>query len=278
MGGVEAGFTARHGKTLIETDFGEHADLSLYHDKMLSFLVSHLGGEDLKVATDREDKPYSLFIIHRNEWHDADQWPPANSVPTPYYFNSKGTISKEVGSSNEISGYTYDPEDPYLSHGGTFLGQGAGMAFQNPNTARKDQVVFESDPLDKELVLLGPVNATIYASTDAPSTDFFVSLQEVRKDGKIINIQEGGETIYSDEFSDPRVQEIDISLWATGYQINSGHRIRVVISSSLFPRYNRNLNSGEAISTAHKPRKANQKIYIGNKYPSHINLPVLDIM
>jgi putative CocE/NonD family hydrolase len=266
-----------HGKTLIETDFGEHADLSLFHDKMFSFLASHLGGEDLLDNTNLEDKTYSLFIIHRNEWYGADQWPPANSRPTAYYFTSKGTITAEAVSSNKVSGYTYDPEDPYPSHGGTFLGQCAGMAFQNPNTSRKDQVVFESGPLDKELVLLGPINATIYVSTDAPSTDFFVSLQEVREDGKLINIQEGGKAIYSDEFSDPRVQEIDISLWATGYQINCGHRIRVVISSSLFPRYNRNLNSGEAISAAHKPRKAHQKIYIGKKFPSHIKLPVLDL-
>ena len=126
-------------------------------------------------------------------------------------------------------------------------------------------------------MLLGPINATIYVSTDAPSTDFFVSLQEVRDDGKIINIQEGGKTIYSDEFSVTRVQKVDISLWATGYQVNRGHKIRAVISSSLFPRYNRNLNSGEAISTAHKPRKAQQELYFGDKFPSHFILPVLEI-
>jgi predicted acyl esterase len=104
-----------------------------------------------------------------------------------------------------------------------------------------------------------------------------VSLQEVRADGEIINIQEGGKTIYSDERADPLSRRVDISVWATGYQIEPGHKLRVVISSSLFPRYNRNLNSGEEIFGAENPMIANQKLYVGGNYPSHISLPVLEI-
>jgi len=154
---------------------------------------------------------------------------------------------------------------------------GVGPALQNPNIDRKDQAAFESEPLDKPLVLLGPIDAAIYVSTDAPCTDFFVSLQDVDADGKILNIQEGGKTVYSDDTATPRLQTADVSLWATGYQINAGHKIRVVVSSSLFPRYNRNLNSGEPIFAAQHPRVAHQKVYFGKKYPSHIRLPVLDI-
>ncbi len=266
-----------HGKTLIETDFGEHGKIRNHQDKMLSFLSSHLTDENHMADEKSKDKPYSFFIIHRNEWYEAEQWPPENSNSTPYFLSSNGTITTQASSFDEIAEYTYNPEDPYMSLGGTFLGSGAGPAFQGPNLNREDQVVFESEPLGKDLVLLGPLDATIYISTDAPSTDFYVSLHEIRSDGRIVNIQEGGRTIYIDEMSDSRVQKVDISLWATGYQINKGHKIRVIITSSLFPRYNRNLNSGEPIFKAMNPRPAHQKVYFGEKYPSHLKLPVLDI-
>ena len=186
-------------------------------------------------------------------------------------------MSRDQDPSEKVIEYTYDPSDPFPSLGGTFLGVGVGPAFQNQNTERKDQVAFESEVLEEALVLLGPIDATIYAATDAPSTDFFISLQEVRADGKIINIQEGGKNVFSEKRADPWIKQIDISVWATGYQVNAGNKLRVVITSSLFPRYNRNLNSGEDIFNAQNPRIARQKLYFGEKYPSYISLPVLDI-
>ncbi len=264
-----------HGTILIETDFGKHSDIYMNRVEIDSFLATHLKGEKNLSENSLNDKPYSLFIIHRNEWYNAKEWPPKNSIPTPFFLNPDGEITLQSDSKDVVAEYIYDPENPFPSLGGTFLGQGVGPAYQEENTDREDQLVFESGPLDEELVLLGPVDATIYVSTDAPSTDFFVSLQEVRSDGKIVNIQEGGKTIFTDTLSDERTQRVDISLWATGYQINPGHKIRVSITSSLFPRYNRNLNRGEAIFTAEKMRPAHQKVYLGKKYPSQITLPVL---
>ena len=266
-----------HGKIAIETDFGEHGELSLHDDEMMSFIKRHLTDDAGKTEESDPRKPYTFFIMHRNEWVDYDHWPPEKSISTPYYLNSNGEITQHPDDTEKIIKYTYDPVDPFPSIGGTYLGVGVGPAYQNPNTERMDQIVFESEPLEKPLVLLGPVDATIYAGTDAPSTDFFVSLQEVREDGKIINIQEGGQTIYSDETGSPRPLRLDISVWATGYQIEAGHKIRVVITSSLFPRYNRNLNSGEPVIKAQNPRIAHQKVYFGKKYPSQVRLPVLDI-
>ena len=266
-----------HGQITMETDFGEAGDLGRYNEPMVEFIKSHFEVSPVKKEQSGPVKPYSFFIMHRNEWIDCEHWPPENSVSTAFYLHKNGKMSQQADREEKMFEYTYDPTDPYPSIGGTYLGVGVGPAIQNPNTGRTDQVIFESEVLEKPLVLLGPMDATLYAATDAPSTDFFVSLQEIRTDGTIINIQEGGKTIYADYRAAPLPRKNEISLWASGYQIESGHKIRVVISSSLFPRYNRNLNSGEEIFNAQHPRIANQKIYTGGKFPSHILLPVLNI-
>lgn len=266
-----------HGSILIDTDFGDHGDLYKFKEEAVAFLAEHLKEEAPTSKNAPNAKPYSLFIEHRNQWYDTQEWPPEKINSTPYYLGSKGGISIFRPAEDNFAEFLYDPETPFPSLGGSFFGKGAGPAYQNSNIEREDQLVFESGPLDEELVLLGPVEATIYVGTDAPSTDFFVSLQDVRPDGKVVNIQEGGKTIFTAGNSDERIQGVDISLWAVGYQINSGHKIRVVITSSLFPRYNRNLNSGEVIVSAEHVRPALQKVFFGKKYPSQIRLPVLDI-
>ncbi len=266
-----------HGKVAVELDFEDKEKLYFNNDILGYFLSKQLGNGDAVTPKIYPQKMFSLFIMQRNEWIDCDHWPPEKSTATPFYFSSNGAITPQVDNVDNMFEYDYDPSDPFQSIGGTFLGVGVGPAFQNPNIVRKDQAVFEGEPLDKPLVLLGPVDATIYVSTDAPCTDFFISLQDVDADGKILNIQEGGKTVYSDETATPRPQKVDVSVWAAGYQVDAGHKIRVVVTSSLFPRYNRNLNSGEPIFEAQNPRVAHQKVYFGKKYPSHIRLPVLDI-
>jgi len=265
-----------HGQITMDTDFGEDGELGKFNDDELNFIKRHLEANQQKTEQSGSGKAYSFFIMHRNEWIDSEQWPPENSTATLFYLSSYGKLIRHRDSYQKVFEYSYDPNDPFPSIGGTYLGVGVGPAIQNSNTERKDQLVFESEALNEALTLLGPIDAVIYAATDAPATDFFVSLQEVRKDGTIINIQEGGKTIYSDERANPLPRKVEISVWATGYEIKPGHKIRVVISSSLFPRYNRNLNSGEEIFNAQHPRIANQKLYTGGKYPSHIILPVLN--
>lgn len=266
-----------HGKVAVELDFDNKEKLYFNNDMLGYFLSKQLGHGDVAAPKNYPQKTFSLFIMQRNEWIECDHWPPEKTVAMPYYFNTDGKMAPKTDTVRDVIEYTYDPNDPFPSIGGAYLGVGVGPALQNPNIDRKDQAAFESEPLDKPLVLLGPIDAAIYVSTDAPCTDFFVSLQDVDADGKILNIQEGGKTVYSDDTATPRLQTADVSLWATGYQINAGHKIRVVVSSSLFPRYNRNLNSGEPIFQAQHPRIAHQKIYFGKKYPSHIRMPVLDI-
>ena len=100
-------------------------------------------------------------------------------------------------------------------------------------------------------------------------------LQDVHPDGQILNVQEGGAKIYSDASSTPRVQKLDVSVWATRYELKVGHKLRVVVASAWFPRFNRNLNSGEPLATAKEMRRAKQTIYFGKPFPSCVTLPVL---
>jgi putative CocE/NonD family hydrolase len=166
--------------------------------------------------------------------------------------------------------YEYSPADPYPSIGGTALGEGVGPARQNANAERKDQLVFEMN-VSEPLILLGPVSATLWLSSDAPCTDFVVGLQDVFPDGRIINIQEGAAKI---KISSEQPARTEISVWATGYQINTGHKLRIFIASSWFPRYNRSLNACDPIFSACKMVNARQKVFYGPETPSAVNLPV----
>ncbi|SCM58773.1 CocE/NonD family hydrolase [Petrimonas mucosa] len=169
----------------------------------------------------------------------------------------------------------YDPLDPYPSLGGTFLGNKIGPAVQNQNIARNDQWVFESEVLSSPLTLLGSISAKLYVSSSVKSTDFIMMVQDVFPNDTIINIQEGGKRV---DLKPNKVTEVNIDSWPTGYQLNPGHKLRVVITSSCFPRFNRKLNCDEPIYMARKIKKAVQTIYTGPKKPSSITLPVLNIV
>jgi hypothetical protein len=137
-----------------------------------------------------------------------------------------------------------------------------------------DQLVFEKETETEPLILLGPVSASLWLSSTAPCTNFFVLLQDRFPDGKIINIQEGGAKVCFDN-KDPK--KVEISVWATGYQLNAGHKLRVVITSGWFPRFNRSLNTCEPAYSAVTIQNAKQQVFYGKEMPSSVNLPVYQI-
>jgi putative CocE/NonD family hydrolase len=264
-----------HGKPTLEVDYGGPERMGDVIGISRKFMLKELTHKDIQVFTAPfYDKKYNLFIMGRNEYYGADHWPPRAVKYVDYYPASDGTLKTDIPQKNDSLSYRYDPLDPYPNLGGTAIGDGAGTALQNSNVKRKDQVFFESQTLDKPLVLLGPLNATLYVKSDVPNTDFYVCLQDVDKEGRIVNIQEGGA---SAAFGKSAVKELKVNIWATGYQLNPGHKLRAVICSSWFPRYNRNLNLGESIYSAKKSRVALQKIYFGSRYPSRIILPLIEL-
>ena len=242
--------------------------------KIFKYVKNYLKGKSNKLTSPLKDKKYNLFIMERNEYLGSDTWPPKGTKSVPFYIGPSGFLSKEQYREEGEMQYDYSPADPYPSHGGTALGDGVGPARQNENSNRKDQLIFEMSITEKPLILLGPISATLWLSSDAACTDFIVGLQDVFPDGKIINIQEGGATV---KFESVQPKKREISVWATGYQLNPGHKLRAFISSSWFPRYNRNLNKCEPISGAKDIAIARQKIYYGPETPSSVNLPIFEI-
>jgi len=242
--------------------------------KIFKYVRKHLKGKKNKLTSPLKDKRYNLFILERNEYIGSEDWPPAETRIIPFYLDEDGCLGLEKPEITGFHHFVYNPDNPFPSHGGTVLGEGVGPARQNANIQRPDQLVFKKEPQAEPLILLGPVSASLWVSSDAPCTHFFVQLQDVFPDGKIINIQEG---IARVEFQKEQPLKIDISIWSTGYQLNPGHSLRVVISSSWFPRYNRSLNTCDPISSASEIRSARQKVYFGLDTPSSVNLPVYDM-
>lgn len=264
-----------HGSQAFPSDYGGREKVGDVGYFLKQFVIKHLTGRDVEVIkAPFKDKKYNLFIMERNEYYGSDEWPPKAVSSTNYYLGPGRCLGPKIPLWPGKAEYTYDPADPYPNLGGTFHMENVGPALQNPNLSRKDQVVFEGSVLRGPLTLLGPLSATLYVSTDVPCTDFIVCLQDVFPNGNIINIQEGGATV---RFENAGVKKASVSVWATGYQLNPGHKLRAVITSSWFSRFNRNLNSGEPIFSAKTIKIAHQKIHFGPEHPSSITLPILNL-
>jgi hypothetical protein len=241
---------------------------------IFKYLRRVIKGRNGVLSSPFHDKRYNLFIMELNEYIGSDVWPPAETEIKKYYLGPENVIAPKPFEMSGSLSYTYDPANPFPNLGGTTLGKGAGPSRQNPNVGRTDQILFEMAVANEPLILLGPVSATLWLSSSAECTDFIVGIQDVFPDGKIINIQEGGARL---KFGDDSKKQAEISIWATGYQLNPGHRLRVVISSGWFPRYNRSLNNCEPAATAATMNEAVQTLWYGPDTPSSVNLPVYTI-
>lgn len=242
----------------------------------------------LKVTNDRLTMPrVRLFVMGENRWRDEQEWPLARTVYTPYYFRSSGhantargdgRLEREVPNEDEAPDrYTYNPLDPVPTRGGAMLGDRSGIITQNDVESRSDVLVYSTSALTKPLEVTGPLHAVLYVRTDAPSTDFTVKLVDVHPDGVAYNVCDG---ILRMEYprSVSRGEEptaIKVELGPTSHVFLAGHRIRVEVSSSNFPRFDRNLNSGEDPSLAIKTQVAHQVLVHQATHPSHIVLPII---
>src|SRR5262249_27814182 len=237
------------------------------------------------------DAPVRIFIMGDNVWRDEKEFPLARTQYTKYYFHSnKGANS--VGGDGELSTkppgkekrdiYEYDPQNPTPTIGGRLCCGAAiqpGPFDQRPNESRQDVLVFSTPPLDRDLEVTGYITAELYASTSAPDTDFTAMIVDVDPSGYARFLTDGvvraryrNSTERAQPIEPGKVYKYTIDLWATSNVFKAGHRIRVYISSSNFPRFNRNLNTGEPALGATKMVKANQTIYHEADHPSAIIL------
>ena len=258
-----------HGPFAANIDVSEGQNVIWALNKMSPFLSSQIC-EDNRMANQSQ---YTLFIIHRNQWYECNEWPPEASKVTEFYLAANGTLSLKKPKEETSSSYEYRSDNPMPSFGGTSLGIDVGPAWQNENEGRKDCLMFQTAILNEPMTLLGPLSATLFVKSSAPKTDFILLLQDVYPDGKILNIQEGGcPVLFNDSGA---VKGIEVDLWATGYELRKGHRLRLVITSSWFPRFNRNSNTLVKPANVVVFNKAKQHLYFGGQKPSCLHLPLL---
>ena len=270
-----------------EIDFGPAARIDL-HAIQLRWFDSHLKGIDNGLE---QDPPVRIFVMGENTWRDETEWPLARTRFTPVYLSSGGKANSQQGDgrldmalpgAQPSDTYVYDPADPVPTCGGTFIGLGNGVRNQSAVEERDDVLVYTGAMLERDLEVTGPVVLKLFAASSAPDTDFTAKLVDVRPDGYAQNIAEGvvrarfRESLEFPTLIQPgRVYEYTIDLWSTSHVFKAGHRLRLEVSSSNFPRYDRNQNTGHELGADAEIRPAQQTVFHDDRLPSHLLLPVI---
>jgi putative CocE/NonD family hydrolase len=233
------------------------------------------------------EPPIKLFVMGANVWRDEAEWPLTRAVDTRYYLRACRQLSQEPPDAEAPDSYDYDPADPVPTLGG---GGGntpeypPGPFDQRPIEARPDVLIYRTLPLEGDTEVTGPVEVRLWAMSSAPDTDFLARLVDVYPDGRSINLTEGiVRTRYRDfrkgeppsliEPGRPYVYAID--LWATSNVFKAGHRIGLQVTSSCFPCWDRNPNTGHAFGVDAELRVAHQEILHDHAHASHVRLPLI---
>ena len=242
-----------------------------------------------KATRSPDSSPIRIFVMGKNQWRNEQEWPLARTQYVPYFLSSGGTANGAHGDGtlNAVApsagtrpdSYIYDPSHPVPRAGGAMIGPAAGIARQNGVEGRQDVLVYTTAVLNQDTEVTGPVSLILYVSTTAPNTDFTAKLVDVHPDASAFNISEG---ILRRDYQDAqgpggseRVQKIQIELWPTSMVFFKGHRIRVEVSSSNFPRFDRNPNTGKRISSELNVTSAEQTVRHDAEYPSRLILPII---
>ncbi len=255
-----------------------------------------LKGTDTGLAN---EKPVRLFVMGTDEWRDADDWPLPGTRYVDYFLHSQGRANTAAGDgvlSTDVPGdepddiYTYDPRHPVPTTGGAtflpglFIGANAGPRDQRGPESRPDVLCYTTRPLAEAVEVIGPVKLVLHISSSAPDTDFTGKLVDVWPDGRAVNVAEG---ILRARYRDPgagpslmtpdRAYEVTVDLVATANVFAAGHRIRLEVSSSNFPRFDRNTNTGGTIATEVEAdlRPAVNRAHHRRAQPSRLVLPVI---
>jgi len=281
-----------HGRILDflgELNFGASAGLwqAQVSEQNIAFFDKYLRGRDIQIPTVR------YFVMGRNRWQTADDWPLPQTQWQRFFFHSKGganTAAGDGGLSRDAPGaespdiFIYDPHRPVPSVGGRLYGVGVtpGPIEQSRVEKRNDVLCYTTPKLDEEVEVTGPLQAHLFATTSARDTDFAAKLVDVHPDGRAYNVVEGiirasGRKLNGqrERVTPGEVYEYVISMGDTSQLFRKGHRIRVDISSSNFPMFDRNMNTGNPIGEDARGIPAMQTIYHQSGFASYIDLPVI---
>lgn len=276
-----------------DVDFGHMAShITIDMEGMiLDWYDRWMKGADIK----KTESPIRIFVMGDNAWRDEEEWPLARTKYTNYYIHSDGSANTLCGDGglNEVlprdetpDRFAYDPLDPAPTIGGALCCSvtytPGGPYDQTPIEKRKDVLVYSTPSLKKEVEVTGPVVMKLFASTSAEDTDFTAKLVDVWPCGFAQLLTHGiiraryRESRKKAKFIKPgRVYEYAIDIWSTSNVFKKDHLIRIEVSSSNFPHFDRNMNTARPVAEESKPVIAVQHIYHDKAYPSHLVLPII---
>lgn len=269
-------------------------DARLNYDEMTYGWFDYwLKGEQNGILTKIPKVQY--YTMGLNKWQSSEVWPPVNAQMTTYFLNSggkanslygDGKLSTTAPAKDIPDAFAYDPQNPIPSYGGNVCCTGnavQGGAFdQQKMETRNDILVYTTDPLAEGVEVSGFIETTLYVSSDVKDTDFTIKLIDVYPDGKAYNLDETIQRVRYREGYDKevfmekgKVYKVELSAMSTSNFFQKGHRIRIEISSSNFPRFDRNMNTGgnnwdEAVGVV-----AHNNVHHSAQYPSQVRLPMV---
>lgn len=265
-------------------DFGKEANFPVRALQLAWF--DRWVKEDPKASAEGTGPRVRVFVMGANRWKEMQQWPPP-AEPLRFYLSGGGRLAPAVPPKrNGADSFVYDPRNPVPTMGGAVCCNPKifpwGPMDQRPLEARKDVLVYTSAPLEDELEISGPVRAVLWVSTTAPDTDFTAKLIDVWPDGRAINLCDGilrlryRESLERTVPAKPgQVYRVTIEAGVTSHLFRKGHRVRLHVSSSNFPRFDRNPNTGRPIADETGQRRARQTVYHDAARPSHVALPAV---
>ncbi len=290
---THCGFTRAGEQTMVgDLNVG---DARLNYDELINDWFDYwLKKEDGAKPIDMPRVRY--YTMGSNKWQTANQWPPAAAELTPFYLSSQGNANTRQGDGKlarqppagpgKPDGFKYDPLNPVPSHGGNVCCTGnavrAGSFDQRDIEMRPDVLVYSTEPLEEGIEVSGFIEATLYVASDAKDTDFTIKLIDVYPDGRAFNLDETIQRVryregYDKEvfMQEGEVYKLEMSPLSTSNYFGPGHRIRIEVSSSNFPRFERNLNTGGNNYDEVRGVIANNQVYHSEEHPSQIRLPIV---
>ena len=280
-----------------DTVIGERSvgDARLNYDELTYAWFDHfLKGENNGVLEKMPRVRY--YTMGLNKWQSSDTWPPRGAQPMTFFlssggkantFNGDGVLVEAAPAADSPDSFEYDPMNPVPSYGGNVCCTGnaitAGSFDQRKTESRPDVLVYSSEPLKEGLEVSGSIEVTLYVSSEAKDTDFTVKLLDVYPDGRAYNLDETIQRMrYRDGYDKPnvlmqsgKVYKVTLSPLTTSNYFAAGHRIRIEVSSSNFPRFDRNLNTGGKNYDEAKGVVARNAVHHSRQYPSEVKLTVV---
>jgi uncharacterized protein len=289
---VTIGGHAGSGRKIGDVDFGAAAAEFDESDVILhwyEFLFQGIQNEFAK------QKPVRIFVMGKNEWREEEDWPLARAQSTKYFLHSSGnanslrgtgTLSVTAPRAESADHYLYDPSNPVPTVGGPLCCDSAHLApgprDQRAVENRDDVLIYSTPAFTQDTEVTGPVSLELFARSSAVDTDFTAKLVDVGPDGFAQNLAEGIlRARYRDSQEKPtlmnpgQVYKFTIDLWSTSNVFLKGHNLRLEVSSSNFPRFDRNLNTGEIASSGRNYVSATNTIFHDAEHPSVLTVPVV---